>query len=311
MTTPLVSVVAIFRDEIRFLAEAIESVFAQSNPHWELFLVDDASTDGSSALAARYAEARLERVRYLEPARGPRGTSASRNLGVRHARGRYVAFLDGDDVWLPRKLEDQVAILEAHPEVALVYGKTEYWYSWTGDPADAERDFVRPLGVEADTVVAPPRLLTLALESTAPVAWPSDFMVRRSMFERVGGFEERFPGLFDDQALLAKLYLTEPVFVSDRCWFRYRRHDRSVTSVARSEKHAVGLEYLRWLDAYLADTGTGDGDVRRALGEKRARYEAELDEAPKRGGRAYARVLAALGGRSRRSAASRIGSPDG
>src|SRR5881227_504584 len=122
MRPPLVSVVAIFRDEIRFLAEAIESVFAQSNPHWELFLVDDASTDGSSALAARYAEARRERVHYLEPARGLRGTSASRNLGVRHARGKYVAFLDGDDVWLPRKLEDQVAILEAHPQVALIYG---------------------------------------------------------------------------------------------------------------------------------------------------------------------------------------------
>jgi glycosyltransferase involved in cell wall biosynthesis len=311
MRPPLVSVVVIFRDEIRFLAEAIESVFTQSNPNWELFLVDDASTDGSSALAARYAEARGERVRYLEPARdGPRGTSASRNLGVRQARGRYVAFLDGDDVWLPRKLEDQVTILEDHPEVALVYGRTEYWYSWTESPADAERDFVRPLGVEANTVVAPARLLTLALESTAPVAWPSDFMVRRSIFERVGGFEERFPGLFDDQALLAKLYLTEPEFVSDRCWFRYRRHDRSVTAVARSEKHVVGLEYLRWLDAYLTDTGMGDEDVRRALREKRARYEAELEQAPKRGARAYARVVGALGGRSRRSAASRIGSSD-
>ena len=86
-----------------------------------------------------------------------------------------------------------MAILEGHPEVALVYGRTEYWYSWTGSPADAERDFIRPLGVEANTVVAPARLLTLALESTAPVAWPSDFMVRRSSFERVGGFEERFP----------------------------------------------------------------------------------------------------------------------
>jgi glycosyltransferase involved in cell wall biosynthesis len=310
MRPPLVSVVVIFHDEIRFLAEAIESVLAQSNPNWELFLVDDASSDGSSALAARYAESRLERVRYLEPAHGPRGTSASRNLGVRHARGKYVAFLDGDDVWLPRKLEDQVAILEAHPEVALVYGRAEYWYSWTGDPTDAERDFVRPPGVEADTVVAPPTLLTLALESTAPVAWPSDFMVRRSMFERVGGFEERFPGLFDDQALLAKLYLTEPVFVSDRCWFRYRRHDRSVTSVARGEKYVVGLEYLRWLDAYLAETGTGDEDVRRALREKRARYEAEVQQAPKRGVGAYARFVAALGGRSRRSAASRIGPSD-
>jgi glycosyltransferase involved in cell wall biosynthesis len=308
---PLVSVVAIFRNEIRFLEEAIESVFAQSYDHWELLLVDDASSDGSSALAARYADAHPARVRYLEhPGHANRGTSASRNIGIRHAHGLYVAFLDGDDVWLPPKLEEQVATLEANPEVALVYGATQYWYSWTGDPADAGRDFVRPLGVEPNSVVAPPTLLTLALESRAPVAWPSDFMVRRSVLERIGGFEERFPGLFDDQALLAKLYLREPVFVSDRSWFRYRRHDRSFTSTARDSKHVLGLDYFEWLEGYLAETGAGDEDVRRALREKRARYEREAGRAPERGLSACVHALRALGGRARRSARMMTGSPE-
>lgn len=312
MTTPLVSAVLIFRNEIRFLEEAIESVFAQSYDSWELLLVDDGSNDGSSRLAVRYADAHGERARYLEhPGHANRGTSASRNLGIRHARGNYVAFLDGDDVWLPPKLEEQVAILEAHPEVALVYGATRYWYSWTGNPADAERDFVRPLGVEANSVVAPPKLLTLALDSRAPVAWPSDLMVRQSVLEQVGGFEERFPGLFDDQAFLAKLYLRAPVFVSDRSWFLYRRHDHSFTSSARDSKHVLGLEYFKWLEDYLAQTGEGDEHVGRALREKRARYETEIRRrrAPDRRVRAWVRDLGAFGARAKRLSTAMMRSP--
>lgn len=301
MTRPLVSVVLIFRNELPFLEEAIESVFAQSYDSWELLLVDDGSDDGSSAIATRYAAAHPDRVRYLEhPGHANRGTSASRNVGIRHARGVSVAFLDGDDVWLPPKLEEQVATLEANPDVALVYGATQYWYSWTGDPADAGRDFVRPLGVEPNSVVAPPRLLTLALESRAPVAWPSDFMVRRSVLEQIGGFEEQFTGLFDDQALLAKLYLRETVFVSDCSWFRYRRHDRSFTSTARDTKHILGLDYFRWLEGYLVQTGTNDEDVWRALREKRARYAKETARRTERGLKAGVQAFRALGGRTRR-----------
>ena len=58
--------------------------------------------------------------------------SASRNLGVRHAKGRYIAFLDADDVWLPWKLEHQVGLLNSHPEAGMVYGPAQWWYSWNG-----------------------------------------------------------------------------------------------------------------------------------------------------------------------------------
>lgn len=299
MTKPLVSVVLIFRDELRFLEEAIESVLAQTYEPWELLLVDDGSRDGSGAIAARYASESPERLRCLEHEGGRnRGTSASRNLGAREARGEYLAFLDGDDVWRPDKLSEQVALLEAHAEAALVYGAAEYWYGWTGDPADEARDAVRPIGLEPG-LIEPPLALTLALESKAPVAWPSDLLVRRNAFEEVGGFEEQFPGMFDDQAFLAKLCLAHPVFVSDRSWFRYRRHERSLTSSAREEKHALGLAYLDWLDAYVAEAGGGDDRLLRALQDKRGRYEREAAGGPRRRGRGYARALAALGRRAR------------
>lgn len=291
MTKPRVSVVVIFRDEIRFLGEAIESVLAQSEERWELLLVDDGSGDGSGAVAARHASQAPERIRCLEHEGGiNRGTSASRNLGASEARGEYLAFLDGDDVWLPHKLSEQVAILEAHADAALVYGAAEYWHSWSGDPADATRNVVRPIGVEPG-LIDPPTVLTLALESKAPVAWPSDLLVRRQAFEQVGGFEERFRGMFDDQAFLAKVCLAHPVFVSDACWFRYRRHERSLTSVARDEKHSLGLAYLDWLEVYVADAAVRDERLLRALQDKWERYRREVVPGPRRRGRGYVRAL--------------------
>src|ERR687898_692015 len=140
---PLVSVIIIFLDAQRFIREAIESVFGQTYSNWELLLVDDGSTDAGTDIALHYAGRYPQKVRYLEhPGHQNRGMSASRNLGIRHARGEYVAFLDADDVWLARNLEQQVTTLGAHPEAGMVYGNTQYWYNWTGDPRDVQRDFV-------------------------------------------------------------------------------------------------------------------------------------------------------------------------
>ena len=97
--SPLVTTIIIFLDAERYFEEAIASVFAQTYPHWELLLVDDGSTDGSTAIARHYAMQYQTRVRYLEhPGHQNRGMSATRNLGVKHARGRYIAFVDADDV---------------------------------------------------------------------------------------------------------------------------------------------------------------------------------------------------------------------
>jgi glycosyltransferase involved in cell wall biosynthesis len=102
---PVVSIVVIFLNAEQFIREAIESAFAQTYKCWELLLVDDGSADGSKAIAHQYAALYPERVLYLEHHdHQNRGMSASRNLGVSHARGKYIAFLDADDVWLPHKL---------------------------------------------------------------------------------------------------------------------------------------------------------------------------------------------------------------
>ena len=130
---PLVTGIIIFFNAEKFFEESIESVFAQTYKNWELLLVDDGSTDGSTAIALRYAEQHPEKVRYMEHNdHQNRGMSATRNLGIKNAKGEYIAFLDADDIWLPQKLEQQVAILEDQPEAAMIYNSTYLWYSWTG-----------------------------------------------------------------------------------------------------------------------------------------------------------------------------------
>lgn len=277
MTTPVVSVVMPLWNVERFLEEAVASVFAQTRADWELLLVDDGSTDRSTALAREAASRDPERVHYLEhPGHENRGASAARNLAIRRASGRYVAFLDADDVWLPRKLERQVAMLDDRPEAALLYGRTQYWYSWTGRPEDRDRDKVIGLGcVRPGTVIEPPELLIRMLGHQIPVPCTCSILVRRDALEAIGGFEESFRFVFTDQALYAKLFLKTPALATHGCWDRYRRHPESSVSVAKRSGDIARAElaFLRWLRDYLVREGTQEREVMKALEERLARAE--------------------------------------
>ena len=125
-TVPRVSVITIFFNAERFLAEAVESVLAQHYEDYEIILVDDGSSDGSSEVARGYAE-KSARVRYLEhPGHENRGMSASRNLGIDAARGYLIAFIDADDRWRPSKLTEQVDLLDRLPQVGLEQQRCPY-----------------------------------------------------------------------------------------------------------------------------------------------------------------------------------------
>jgi glycosyltransferase involved in cell wall biosynthesis len=263
---PLVSVVIIFWNAERFIQEAIESVLVQTYSARELLLVDDGSSDGSTAIARHYAGRHPERVRYLEhPGHANLGMSASRNLGIRDAHGTYLAFLDADDVWFSNALEAQVAILEAHPEAAMLYGPIQWWFSWTGRPEDRERDYVERLGVPPDAVIKPPGLLPLFLRDKAAV--PSGILARREIVEWVGGFEDAFRGEYEDQVFCAKICLKAPVFASGQCWYRYRQHPDScvLRGQQTGETHAARLRFLNWLARYLSEQRVRERGVWRAL----------------------------------------------
>jgi len=270
----LVSIIIPFLNAEKFLPEAIQSVFAQTYDHWEVLLVDDGSSDRSSDLARRYAVQNQTRVRYFEhPGHQNRGISASRNLGIGLAAGEYIAFLDADDVWLPHKLERQNAIMSSQPSAALIYGASEYWYSWTTNPEDRGRDYIQPPGIATEALVQPPTLLSYFLQGKAAIPPPCNILVRREAFDLTNGFEEQFRAMYEDQAFYAKLCLCAPVFVSHECWDRYRQHPNSLCSVAAQagQTRSEHLVYLDWLKAYLLENECEDTNVWKAL-QKELRY---------------------------------------
>jgi glycosyltransferase involved in cell wall biosynthesis len=249
---PRVSAVLIFLNAEAFIAEAIDSVLAQSFDDWELVLVDDGSTDGSSAIAQGYAASHPERIRYLDhPGHENRGMSASRNRGASETSGEYLAFIDADDVWERDKLMEQVALLDAHPDVAMVCGALNYWYSW--QPGHTTEDHIILAGGLADVTLEPPRALLHLYPLGTTAAAGVDLLIRRDVFRAVGGFEERFRGLYEDQGFLCKVFLQHTVHLSGRAWLKYRQHPQScvaTTSSSRRKYLQYRRRFLRWFADY-------------------------------------------------------------
>ncbi len=266
MAEPRVSVIIIFLNEERFLAEAVNSVLAQNFRDWELLLVDDGSTDSSPAVAHGFADLGRHQICCLcHPRRSNRGMSASRNLGLAHAVGEFVAFLDADDVWLPHKLAEQVAVLDCRPEAGLVYGRTQIWHTWSKSPEKS--DFFYDLGVLPDRLYNPPKLFEILLKNKAQTPTICNALMRRALFDKVGGFEDLFHAMFEDQTFFAKALLDTPAYVDNRVWARYRQHHQSCSAIShdRGDDLRTRLRFLQWLRCYVRERHDVDRRLRFAL----------------------------------------------
>lgn len=271
--TPLVSIVTPFLNEQRFIAEAIESVLAQSYPHWELLLVDDGSDDRSTDIAKRYAQNHGPRIRYLAHAQhANRGKSVSRNLGIAAARGSYLALLDADDIFLPHKLEHQLSVLRSLPQCAMVYGPTRYWYGWTGREKDRAKDKVQPVAAEDGIAHPPPLLLSQYLRNPGSVPCTCALLIETGAVSRIGGFDEAIADLYEDQVFISKLCLHETIVVDGTCCDQYRQHPDSTSAAAVDSgayhpylPNAARGAYLRWLERYIGETGTADTALLKAF----------------------------------------------
>lgn len=113
---PIVSIIMNCRNGEEYLREAIDSIYAQSYKDWEIIFWDNASSDRSAAIAKNYGS----KLRYFKSDRYLT-LGMARNMALSKASGRYLAFLDSDDKWLPQKLERQVSLLEGRPDADFVY----------------------------------------------------------------------------------------------------------------------------------------------------------------------------------------------
>jgi glycosyltransferase involved in cell wall biosynthesis len=200
----LVSVVIPCFNQATFLDEAIESVLAQTYPHFEAIVVDDGSTDNTAEVAARHPGVRLVRQH------ANRGLSAARNAGLRESAGDFVVFLDADDRLKPRALEIGLTALRAHPECAFVSGQVELT-NHDGSLLRAAQHRV----IDRDHH----RML---LEGN-PILSHATVMYRRQALDVVGDFDEQLDAC-EDYDLYLRITRRFKAYTHDECVAEYRRH---------------------------------------------------------------------------------------
>lgn len=165
MTQPLIScIVPVFNGE-RYLREALESVFQQTCRPLEVLVADDGSTDSTAAVVASYGD----QVRYLKQPNA--GAPAARNLGLKAARGEFVAFLDADDLWHAEKCARQIACFQSHPELDLCV--THLQNFWAPELREEEEQFREH-----------------RLSQPLPGYITQTLLARRTLFETVGYFDD-------------------------------------------------------------------------------------------------------------------------
>lgn len=267
--SPTVSVITCFYNEEAFLEETIQSVVAQTYTDWELLLVDDGSPDTSPAIAKHYADVYPGKIIYLQHEHHANmGVCKSRNLGVMQSRGKYIAYLDADDVWLPGKLQQQLDIFHRNPQATVLLEASNYWYSWQA--AHRSNVIIQIGSNEQDRLYhAPALILQLYPLGKGAAPCPSGMMVKRSVHDHIL-FVEDFTGptaVYEDQAFLAQLYLHEAIFVSSACNNLYRQRQASqVFNVHQDGRyHHVRHYYLEWFAQYLKDHSINNAEVNALL----------------------------------------------
>lgn len=135
---PLVSVIIPCFNQEKYLAESLESVFSQTYPCIEIIVIDDGSTDATASIAKSY----IGRIRFVQQTN--RGASAARNAGLAICVGKYIQYLDGDDIIETNKIEKQVTFLETHPKVGIIYSDVRYFTDEQPDARAMEPDVLEP-----------------------------------------------------------------------------------------------------------------------------------------------------------------------
>lgn len=259
---PLISVVIPAYNCASFIAEAVDSVLAQDYPELEVIVVNDGSTDGTEAVLQSYGG----RIRLLTQAN--QGCAAARNHGLRHARGRYIAFLDGDDVWCPDKLSYQYRALAASG-YRMAYSRFIVWHP---DAAGRYPPAMRMLSAPDPHCLSDCALITgstyeaLLLDC---IVWTSTVLAEKSLLDEAGGFDVAM-AMGEDYDLWLRLARLGPMLGLERATALYRSHPQSLTHTVRP----VNYEYLvlsRALEAWGEGAASPGAKRSRAIDARLAR----------------------------------------
>lgn len=213
---PRVSVIVPAYNAAVYLPYALESVLRQGYPDWEIVLVNDGSTDQTSAVADAYRARLQDRFQYIYQPN--RGLPAARNTGIRAARGEFIALLDADDVWLPHRLERSVRIMDAEPATGLVHARVMR--------INAQGTITGQLKVDPKYMSG--RIAHNLYARRAHIVCPT-VMFRKSCLELSGWFDEAMQAT-EDRDLWFRIALHYPITFIDEVLAHYRLSPSSMTS---------------------------------------------------------------------------------
>lgn len=223
----LVSSIIPARNAERFISQAIESVLGQTYPHIECIVVDDGSTDDTLAVASSFGD------RVACVSRPHRGVSEARNYGISRARGEYVAFLDADDAWLPRKIELQMRRFLGRRDLGMVYSGLHI--------VDHDLVFVGREDPPADDTAL---RNTLLLERPIMSGLGSSGVIPKPILEEVGGFDEQLSTSADCD-LGCRIALSYAVSAVPRPLVLYRMHDHQIHLDPSRTEHDMKIVYKK------------------------------------------------------------------
>jgi len=234
MTNPLISVVVPCYNQARFLAEALESIRAQTLEDWECIIVNDGSTDDTAAVAARFVSADA-RFRYLFQTN--RGLSGARNTGIRSASGRYIQLLDSDDTLEPLKFEVQVRQLASTSRLAVSYCHYAF-----GASDDIRKPGGRRFPMPNLSEEKPLHDLVSRWETSLSIPAHCFLFDARIFTEQSVSFDESLPTHEDWDCWVAVFALEPAVFATTEVLAHYRLNDASMST----------NQWLMWLGFSLA-----------------------------------------------------------
>jgi cephalosporin hydroxylase len=256
---PLFTVVMPVHDHARFLGQAIESVIAQTYGDWELVVVDDGSTDGSGEIAEGHAS-RDRRIRVLRQDRtGPGG---ARNRAIAEARGRWIAYLDSDDLWFPETLGAYASAIAAHPVARFFHG-FRHRLSLDGSVVESR-------GIHQEGPTGPAELFARCHLATLCVCH------ERALFAETGGFDASI-GNGEDYDLFLRMSLRAPLWPLGRATGLRRRHDRNLSRPCGGTRLAEA-KVLERFAAQASSTIDPGAAARRVARSYRAAGRAYLRE---------------------------------
>ena len=214
---PEVSVILPTYNRAHFLAEAIQSVLDQTFQHIELLVVDDGSMDDTERTVAQFVCD--GRVRFLRQRHG--GDSRARSTGIKNSRGKVLAFLDSDDLWMPEKLEKQVSVLRKHADISVVYTAVVLQHV-DERRREVSRRIARSPASQEST------LYEELLYRNVITGSQSSVMVRREALDRVGSFDEDLP-FMGDHDLWRRLAQRDSFYYLDEPLVCIRKHSANVS----------------------------------------------------------------------------------